>query len=61
MDCELALYILTDTAEQARELARIAEDEQWLADNVVVVEDEKQRVHALGTSDPGYIVSFWWD
>lgn len=55
------LYILTDTLEQARELQRIAEAEAWEADNVEVMEDRDERARALGTSDPGYIISFWWD
>ena len=55
------LYILTDTLDQAAELQRIAEEEQWLADNVEIIENEDERARALGTSDPGYVISFWWD
>jgi hypothetical protein len=55
------LYIMTDTLDQAREIERIAEQEQWLADNIDLVQDEAARANALGTSDPGYIISFWWD
>lgn len=55
------LYILTDTADQAREFERIAQDEDWQADNVTLLENEQERSHALGTSRPGYIISFWWD
>lgn len=55
------LFILTDTLEQARQLRDIAEAEQWLADNVAILEDERARASALGTSDPGYVISFWWD
>ena len=55
------LYILTETLEQAREFQRIAEEEDWQADNVTLLENEQERTHALGTSHPGYIISFWWD
>ncbi len=55
------LFILTDSIDQARELERIAEEEQWQADNVTVIENKLERSSALGTSDPGYIISFWWD
>jgi hypothetical protein len=55
------MFILTESIGQARELQRIAEEEQWQADNVTLMEDESARTRALGTSSPGYIVSFWWD
>jgi hypothetical protein len=55
------LFILTQTLQQAQEIARIAEQEEWLADEISIWEDEKKRSYALGTSDPGYIVSLWWD
>ncbi len=55
------LFILTDSIAQARELQRIAEEEQWEADNVTLVENRDQRAQSLGTSEPGYIISFWWD
>jgi hypothetical protein len=55
------LFILTDSIERARELQKIAEDEQWQADNVRLIENESERMEALGMSHPGYIVSLWWD
>jgi hypothetical protein len=55
------LFILAQTLQQARELARIAEQEEWLADEISIMEDEQQRSAALGTGDPGYVVSMWWD
>jgi len=56
------MYILTDTLEQARELERIQEEEQWLADNVTLIENEQARSRALGCFPAsGYIISFWWD
>lgn len=55
------LYILTDRFDQARAFERIAEVEQWQADNVQLMQNEQERSDALGTSEPGYIISFWWD
>jgi hypothetical protein len=55
------LYILTETLDQARQLQRIAEEERWEADNVEIMEDEQERSRALGTSDPDFVISFWWD
>lgn len=55
------LYILTDTLEHAREWEHIAEAEGWEADNVDLMRDEGERARALGTSHPGYVISFWWD
>lgn len=55
------LYVLTDTLQQARELQQIAEDEEWKADTVQIMENKDERCRALGTSDPRYVISFWWD
>ena len=55
------LFILTETLQQAHELQRIAEQEEWLADTVSITEDENQRSNALGTSHPGFVITFWWD
>jgi len=43
------------------DLQRIAEQEEWLADEISIMEDEKQRGMALGTSRPGFVITFWWD
>jgi len=56
------LFILTETVRQAYELQRIAEQEEWLADEISITEDERQRGMALGdTHRPGFIITFWWD
>jgi len=56
------LFILTDTLDQARELERIAEEEDWKADNVTLLQNEDERGRQLGQFPPsGYIISFWWD
>ena len=55
------LVVLTPDLESARVLAKISEDENWIADDARVIEDESERSSALGTSHPDYIVSFWWD
>jgi hypothetical protein len=56
------MYILTDTLDQAQELQRIQEEEQWLADNVTVIENQQELSRALGSFPAsGFIVSFWWD
>jgi len=54
-------YILTETLEQARELQRLAEQQQREADNVEIMEDKEERFRALATSDPGSIISSRWD
>jgi hypothetical protein len=33
----------------------------WQADNITIFENHDERSRALGTSDPSYIISFWWD
>jgi hypothetical protein len=55
------LYILTDTLEQAMQFERIAEQEDWKANNVTLIREQRERSMALGTSEPGYVISFWWD
>ena len=56
------LFILTDTLDQARELERIAEEEDWKADNVTLLQSDDERGHQLGQFPPsGYVISFWWD
>jgi hypothetical protein len=55
------LFILTPTRHDARELARIAEDEEW-AGEIVVYEDQKETDHALGMGRQEYgLMSVWWD
>lgn len=55
------LFILTDTLEDAHELERIATEEDWKADNTQVIQNLDERTRSLGTSHPGFLVSFWWD
>jgi cytosine/adenosine deaminase-related metal-dependent hydrolase len=52
---------MTQTHEQARALARIAEEEDWCGE-VHVFEDQKEIDRALGTGRRGYgLLSVWWD
>ena len=56
------LFILTRTREQARRLAQIVEEEDWLADEVRVYDNQLEIDHALGTGRREYgLVSVWWD
>jgi hypothetical protein len=55
------LFILTRTRLLARELARIAEDEDWRGE-IHVYEDQKAIDRALGTGRREYgLLSVWWD
>jgi len=55
------LFILTRTREQARHLARIADEEDW-AGEIRVVDDQKEIDRALGTGRQEYgLLSVWWD
>jgi hypothetical protein len=55
------LFILTRTRAQARELARIAEEEDW-AGGIELYEDQREVDHALGTGRREYgLLSVWWD
>ena len=55
------LYLLTKSRDQAIELARLIEAQDW-AGEVQVHEDEQELSRALGSSckDRG-LVSVWWD
>ncbi len=55
------LFILTRTHDEANQIARIAEEEDW-AGEVVVFDDQSEIDRALGTGRQGYgLVSIWWD
>jgi hypothetical protein len=55
------LFILTRTREQARELARVAEEEDW-AGEVRVYDGQEEIDRALGTGRREYgLLSVWWD
>jgi hypothetical protein len=55
------LYLLTRTRAQARQLARIAEEEDW-GGEVQVFENQEEIDRALGTGRQEYgLMSVWWD
>jgi hypothetical protein len=55
------LFVLTPTHAEARELARIAEEEDW-AGEVYVYENQEEIDRALGTGRDEYgLMSVWWD
>ena len=55
------LFLLTSTCEQARELARIAEQEDW-GGEVHVHVDQQELDRALGSGRQEYgLVEVWWD
>jgi hypothetical protein len=55
------LFVLTPTHAEARELARIAEEEEW-AGEVCVYENQEEIDRALGTGRDEYgLMSVWWD
>ncbi len=55
------LFVLTRTHEQARQLARIAEEEDW-GGEVRVFDDQQEIDRALGTGRQEYgLMSVWWD
>ena len=57
----LTLFVLTRTRAQARELARIIQDEDW-GGEVQVYEDQEQIDRALGTGWQEYgLLSVWWE
>ena len=56
------LFILTPDPESARRIARIAEDEEWRADEVTVDDDPAKVAASLGsTPTKCALVSMWWD
>src|SRR5262245_8829525 len=56
-----ALFVLTRTHDDARELARLAEEEDW-GGEVRVYEERQEIDRALGTGRQGYgLLSVWWD
>ena len=55
------LFILTRTRDNARELAHLAEQEDW-GGEVRFHEDQREMDHALGTGRKEYgLISVWWD
>jgi hypothetical protein len=55
------LFVLTRTRDDARELARVAEQEDW-GGEVQVYEDQPETDDALGTGrEECGLISVWWD
>ncbi len=55
------LFVLTSTREQAREVAKIAEEEDW-AGEIQLHENLEETDRALGTGRQKYgLLSIWWD
>lgn len=55
------LYLLTETSDQAAQLARIIELEDW-GGEVNVHNDRKEIDRAVGSGGENYgLVSVWWD
>jgi hypothetical protein len=55
------LFVLTKSNTDARELARIAEEEDWSGE-IHVYEDQREMDMALGTGRQEYgLLSIWWD
>lgn len=55
------LYVLCDTREQARQLARLADEEDW-GGEPRLYEDQEEIDYALGTGRREYgLLSVWWD
>jgi hypothetical protein len=56
------LIVLTEDVERARQLAAVAEAEDWRADDVHVEEHEDEISMALGVFPcRKWILSVWWD
>jgi hypothetical protein len=56
------LVILTDNIQQARQLAEIAQQEDWAADDVTVQENTEEIEMALGEGPCDYgLLTLWWD
>jgi hypothetical protein len=55
------LFVLTKTKQNAKEFARIADEEGW-AEEIHVYDDDKEISGALGAYGVDYgLVSIWWD
>lgn len=57
------LVVLTENIDNARQLAQIADAENWQADEVAVQDGSEEEISAaLGMSPVGFAVfSAWWD
>jgi hypothetical protein len=56
------LFILTAKREQAVQLARIIEDEDWGGEKPIVYRDQEEIDSAFGVGREEYgLLSIWWD
>ncbi len=56
------LFILTAKREQAIQLARIIEEEDWGGEKPIVYDDQEEMDSALGMGRQEYgLLSIWWD
>jgi len=56
------LFILTATREQAVQLARIIEEEDWGGEKPIVYDDQEEIDSSLGVGRQEYgLLSIWWD
>ncbi len=56
------LFILTAKREQAVQLARIIEEEDWGSEKPIVYDDQKEMDSAVGMGRQEYgLLSIWWD
>ena len=56
------LFILTAKREQAVQLARIIEEEDWGGETPIVYDDQEEIDFALGVGRQEYgLLSIWWD
>ncbi|MFC9896627.1 hypothetical protein ACFVMC_23315 [Nocardia sp. NPDC127579] len=56
------LVVLTETTDQAQQLAHIAEQENWQADDVTVQDNTDELAFALGMWPTDHkVLSVWWD
>jgi hypothetical protein len=56
------LFILTTKREQAVQLARIIEEEDWGGEKPIVYNDQEEIDSALGVGRQEYgLLSIWWD
>jgi hypothetical protein len=56
------LFILTAKREQAVQLARIIEEEDWGGEKPIIYDDQEEIDSALGVGRQEYgLLSIWWD
>jgi hypothetical protein len=57
------LYVLAPDARSGHALAKLAEEDRWTCDDVIVHDDPQHVGRALGAfpAPGGAIVEFWWD